>query len=144
MGPIEPIQDASAEPLNRAPLLHVLPLNTLWIGPALAPLHQLCLLSAVAAGHRVRLFHYGKLDNVPGAIERADAREIFPESAIIRHQRTGSPSIFADRFRYEIMRRGLGAWSDTDVLFLKSLVAEASLICGWESNSLVGNSVLYF
>lgn len=136
---IDPMRN-SAKPPDGAPL----PLNALWIGPALAPLHQLCLLSAVAAGHPVRLFHYGELDNVPAAIDRADAREIFPQSAIIRHRRTGSPSIFADRFRYEIMRRGLGAWTDTDVLFLKPLTAEADMICGWESNSLVGNSVLYF
>jgi hypothetical protein len=139
MGQSEPIRDTGGAP-DDAPL----PLNSLWIGPALAPLHQLCLLSAVAAGHRVRLFHYGRLDNVPDSIEQADARDIFPESAIIRHRRTGSPSIFADRFRYEIMRRGLGAWTDTDVLFLKPLMREAGMICGWESTSLVGNSVLYF
>jgi hypothetical protein len=119
-----------------------LPLNALWIGPALAPLHQLCLLSALAAGHHVRLFAYGDLRNVPAGIERADARDVFPESAIIRHHKTKSPSIFADRFRYEIMRRGLGAWSDTDVLFLKPLLDEAPMICGWESSSQIGNSVL--
>lgn len=135
MGQDESIGSAGAEPLQ---------LNALWIGPALAPLHQLCLLSAVQAGHRVRLFSYGELAGVPGEIEQADAREIFPPSAIIRHHKTASPSIFADRFRYEIMRRGLGAWCDTDVLFLKPLLAEGPMICGWESTSLVGNSVLHF
>ena len=121
-----------------------LQMNALWIGDRLAKLQQLCLLSAVHAGHRVRLFTYGKLEDVPGELEQVDARDIYPESAIIRHARTGSPSIFADRFRYEIARRGLGAWADADVLFLKPLLEESDMICGWESRSRVGNSVLYF
>ena len=124
-------------------VMQPLQLNALWIGERLATLQQLCLLSAIQAGHRLRLFAYGRPHGVPDAIELADAREIYPESAIIRHHKTGSPSLFADRFRYEIARRGFGAWMDTDILMLRPLEPESPLICGWESSSLVGNSLLY-
>lgn len=121
-----------------------LQINALWIGDHVPKLQIICLMSAIRAGNPVRLFRYRHFPDLPREIVQEDAREIFPETAIIRHHRTGSPSLFADRFRYEIMRRGLGAWADTDILFLKPLLPESDMICGWESETLVGNSLLYF
>lgn len=105
------------------PSLHaqhkLLDLNALWIGERIGALEILCLLSGAARGHKVRLFGYRRYDEVPEAIEQVDAREILPEAGIIRHGRTGSPSLFSNRFRYELIRRGFGAWTDADMLFLK-------------------------
>lgn len=97
----------------------LLDLNALWIGERIGALEILCLLSGVARGHKVRLFGYRRYDDVPEAIEQVDAREILSEDGIIRHRKTGSPSLFSNRFRYELIRRGFGAWTDADMLFLK-------------------------
>ena len=43
-------------------------------------------------------------------MELRDAAEILPESRIIRHK-TGSVALFANWFRYELQRRGLGTWT---------------------------------
>jgi hypothetical protein len=110
----------------------LLDMNAFWTGHDPGPLQVLCLLSAVARGHRVRLFGYRRFDNVPQAIEQVDAREILPEAAIVRHRRTGSPALFSDRFRYQLVRRGLGAWMDADMLFLKPIPTVDCNLFGWQ------------
>ena len=40
-------------------------IGTLWIGGPLSFLEQMCLLSFVAQGHKVTLFHYGEIAHVP-------------------------------------------------------------------------------
>ena len=44
-----------------------------------------------------------------------DAREVLPESAVFKN-RAGSYASFADLFRYELLQRFGGLWSDTDVI----------------------------
>lgn len=117
-------------------------LNSLWIGEDLHVVHRLCLSSAAYHGHRVRLFTYGPLRNVPEGVELADAEEVLPRSALFLHKKTGSPAPFADRFRIKLIGMGLGAWIDADVLFVKSLEAASLNIFGWESSKLVGNAIL--
>lgn len=97
----------------------LLDMNSLWIGDQLRPLQVLCLLSAVKQGHAVRLFTYRNYPSLPSEIEQADANQIVAESEIWLHSKTGSPGPFADRFRYELIAKGFGAWMDTDQLFLR-------------------------
>ena len=91
-------------------------LNTLWIGPRLPPLHVACLLSAIRAGHKVRLFCYARPDNLPEEIELADAEEVLKKTDIVRHRKSDSPSLSSNRFRYLLFQKRLGAWIDTDDL----------------------------
>lgn len=117
-------------------------LNSLWIGDSLHPIHRLCLSSAVYHGHRVRLFTYGPLRNVPDGVETADAGQVLPKSTLFLHKKTGSPAPFADRFRIKLIGMGLGAWIDADLLFVKPLKTAALDIFGWEDGKLVGNAIL--
>src|SRR5690606_1292398 len=89
-------------------------LVTLWIGPRLSFLERACLRSALAHGHKVALYCSPPPAGVPAGIELRDAAAILPESEIIRH-RGGSPALFANRFRYELLHRGLGVWIDCDL-----------------------------
>jgi hypothetical protein len=117
-------------------------LNSLWIGDALHPIHRLCLTSALYHGHRVRLFTYGKLRDVPAGVEVASAEDVLPRASMFLHAKTGSPAPFADRFRLKLIGMGLGAWIDTDVLFVKPLRGTSPDIFGWEDGKLIGNAVL--
>jgi hypothetical protein len=118
-------------------------LNTLWIGGSLPPLQRLCLASAVATGCPVRLFSYEPLDGVPDGIELADAREVLGLYKLIRHRKSQSVALFSDRFRYEILGLSLGAWIDTDLLFLKSPEAVGDCLVGLEDPTLVGSCFIW-
>ena len=93
-------------------------------------------------GHRVRLFTYGALRNVPEGVELANAEEVLPRSALFLHKKTGSPAPFADRFRIKLIGMRLGAWIDTDLLFVRPLQADTLNVFGWENEKLVGNALL--
>jgi hypothetical protein len=114
---------------------------TLWIGERLGAIERACLRSMLRHGHEVRLHCYGRPAGVPDGVEIADAADILPESAIIRQN--GSPAPFANRFRYELLRRGLGTWLDCDVYLLKPLDMERPYLMGVENDKgTINNGVL--
>lgn len=117
-------------------------LNTLWIGPRLSSIHLACLLSAVRAGHKVRLFCYSPPENLPGEIETANAEDVLPEAEIMRHRNSGSPSLSSNRFRYLLFDRELGPWIDTDVFILKPLTSRNGYMMAWQDDELIGSAVL--
>lgn len=96
------------------------PCVTLWIGPALGPIERACLRSVVRQGHPLALYCYREPGGVPDGVELRDAAAIVPEDRIVRHE-SGSVSLFSNRFRYELQRRGLGTWLDCDAYFLKPM-----------------------
>ena len=51
-------------------------LNSLWVGDRLGYIEQLCLVSALAVGHRFTLYSYTPdvLRGVPNGIDLRDAR----------------------------------------------------------------------
>jgi hypothetical protein len=93
---------------------------TLWIGPALGALERACMRSILHQGHPLSLYCYEEPAGVPEGVDVRDASEILPEHLIVRHH-TGSVSLFSNRFRYELQRRGCGVWVDTDFYFLAPL-----------------------
>ncbi|MEM9470350.1 MAG: hypothetical protein AAGA00_00230 [Pseudomonadota bacterium] len=117
-------------------------LNSLWIGPRLSPIHLACLLSAVRAGHKVRLFCYSPPENLPAEIETANAEEVLPQTEIMRHRNSGSPSLSSNRFRYLLFDRELGPWIDTDVFVLKPLTSRNGYMMAWQDDELIGSAVL--
>jgi hypothetical protein len=114
---------------------------TLWIGPGLGRLERACLRSVLRQGHQVALYCYRPIANVPAGVEVRDAAQILPEDRIIRH-RGGSVALFANWFRYELLRRGLGTWVDLDFYLLKPLPMETPCLFGWQQGGAVNNAVL--
>jgi len=51
---------------------------SLWIGPELSWMEQICLLSFMEKGHRTVLYAYDDVKSVPDGVEIRDAREIMP------------------------------------------------------------------
>ena len=87
---------------------------TLWIGESLGPVERACLRSVLRQGHSMALYCYRTIPGVPHGIEIRDASEILPEDRIIAHRKGRSIALFADWFRYELQKRELGTWLDTD------------------------------
>lgn len=118
-------------------------IGALWIGGSLSFLEQLCLVSFIDAGHHVKLFTYGPVDNVPGGIEIADANAVLPTDSFIRHSRTNSPAPQADRFRYHMLARHDDIiWADTDAYCVAPFTTANGHFYGWESAHHVNNGVL--
>ncbi len=118
-------------------------LNTLWIGSSLPPLQRLCLASAVATGCRTRLFVYEPIAGIPAGVEIADGREVLGLDRMIKHRKSQSVALFSDRFRYEVLGKSLGAWFDTDMLFLKAPETQNECLVGWENDKLVSAGFIY-
>lgn len=117
------------------------PLLTLWIGARLGPVERACLRSALRHRHRVALYCYAPPDGVPAGIELRDAAEILPAGAIVYH-RGGSPSLFSNRFRYELLRRGLGTWIDCDLYFVAPLSELGEVVMGEQGGGTINGAVL--
>jgi hypothetical protein len=117
----------------------------LWIGGPLSFLEQLCLVSFVHAGHHTVLYTYETVPNVPSGIEVRDAGEILPLRGFLKHERTGSPALHSDLFRYHLLaKRDRTIWADTDAYCVKPFATASGHFYGWESKKHVNGGVLGF
>lgn len=118
---------------------------SLWIGPELSWMEQICLLSFVKNGHRTILYTYEPVKGIPEGVEERDAREIMPESKIIYHKLTGSPAFHSDVFRLRLLDQTDYLWVDTDALCVKPFEKpEDGFFFGWgnEKKPLLFSGVL--
>jgi hypothetical protein len=114
---------------------------TLWIGDSLGPVERACARSVMRQGHRLSLYCYGTLRGVPQGVELRDASAIIPQSRILYH-RSGSPGLFADWFRLELLRQGLGTWIDLDMYLIAPIDLSKSYLLAEEEPGLINNAVL--
>ena len=115
----------------------------LWMQGPLSFLEQLCLKSFVDAGHHVKLYHYGELQNVPDGIELASADDVLPDYNVLTHARTGSPALHSDIFRYKMLAQSSHTiWADTDAYCMKKFETPNGHFYGWESEKHINGGVL--
>lgn len=114
---------------------------TLWIGNGFGAVERACLRSVVRQGHRLTLYCYDEPIGIPDGVDLQDAAQILPASAVVRHRR-GSVAPFSDWFRYELLKRGLGTWIDTDMYLLRPLDEEGAHLFGEERPGVINNAVL--
>jgi hypothetical protein len=104
-------------------------------------IERACLLSILRQGHPLALYCYAPPTGVPEGVELRDAAEILPEKCIIRHK-SGSVALFANWFRYELQRRGLGTWLDTDAYLLKPLDGDKPYLMGEYEPGQINNGLI--
>lgn len=127
---------------------------TFWHGP-LDALRRLCLRSQVAAGHKVTIYSFDPIAQLPDGVGNAEAEAILPHSFAER-LRPITDGIWIDRtmlqfsdfFRMRLMAKNTagstGLWLDADVLLLKPIELDpAKPYFAWEGPQQLGNSVLY-
>ena len=114
---------------------------SLWIGKRLGAVERACLRSVARQGHRVSLYCYERPEGVPERVETRDARDIIPEASIFRN-RAGSVGHFSDWFRYELQKRSLGTWVDTDIYLLRPLDGEKPDLFGEQAPGVINNAIL--
>ncbi|MDK9697035.1 MAG: hypothetical protein OEL76_11635 [Siculibacillus sp.] len=116
--------------------------NALWIGERLGPIARACLASFLRRGHRVRVHSYRALDDLPEGAEAVDAASVVPRRSIVRHRRSGSPALFSDLFRYELLRRGAGIWIDADLYCVRPIDFPGPNVFGFEEPGSINGAVL--
>ena len=104
------------------------PIQMLWVEGPLSPLERLSMASFMRCGHPVHLYIYGQVHGVPEGVAVLDGRTILPEERICRYGRAagtgeGSLALFANLFRYALLDRLGGVWSDCDMVCLEPLDA---------------------
>lgn len=114
---------------------------TLWIGDALGKVERACLRSVLRQGHSLGFYCYDVPSGVPSGVTIRDAAQILPRDRII-HYCSGSVALFANWFRYELQRRGLGTWVDTDIYLLAPIDSERPYLFGYESPACINNAIL--
>jgi hypothetical protein len=124
---------------------------TFWHGP-LDALRLTCLRSQVAAGHKVTVYSFEPLGQLPDGVGNAEAEAILPHAFAERLRPSGPDGgwrdwttlQFSDFFRMRLMALGAGLWLDADVLLLKPVeIDETKPYFAWERPRQLGNSVLY-
>ncbi|NOE17478.1 hypothetical protein GS634_04990 [Ruegeria atlantica] len=121
---------------------HSLPtIGMLWMEGSLSFLEQMCMLSFVECGHRVVLFHYGQVDNVPDGIELVSANEIHEPRQFIVNNQFKTPVPQSDIFRLHLMKKTDFLWCDTDVLALAP-IPRADHVFGYFNRDTICNAVM--
>ncbi len=124
---------------------------TFWHGP-LDALRRLCLRSQVAAGHKVTVYSFEPLAQLPEGVGNAEAEAILPRAFAEKLRPTGTDGVwrdwttlqYSDFFRMRLMAQNAGLWLDADVLLLKPVeIDPAKPYFAWERPRQLGNSVLY-
>ncbi len=85
---------------------------------------------------------YDSPKDAPSGVTLADAAAVIATSRVFRHKATGSYAIFADYFRYELLRRGFGLWIDCDVYCVKPIGLGDGHVYGWQAPDSINNAVL--
>lgn len=88
-----------------------------WAYGDLGRLERICARSFLRLGYEINLWTYGQQEPLTNSMNVFDARDILPESAIFKNK-LGSYASFADWFRYSVLQRHGGIYSDTDVIAL--------------------------
>lgn len=119
--------------------------QSLWVGPRLRWIEQLSMKTYLLNGWRYRLYVYDEPEGVPEGVEICDATAVMPRSAIFREgdgsgAHKGSLGAFSDLFRYALLTRIGGLWTDTDVVNLRAFEpAGQRLVCSeWTDAGLIG------
>ena len=116
---------------------------SLWVGPSLGPIEQMCLRSFVTNGHPTALYAYGDVAGVPGGVELRDAARIVRRESLDAKRSAGwSPTLFANYFRLLLQQGDAGLWVDTDVVCLRPITVAGPFVAGWESDRYINNAVL--
>jgi hypothetical protein len=103
--------------MNNLPLI-----QSLWVGPSLSKMEQLCIKSFLAHGHTFHLYTYEDVSNVPDGCIIKNGVEILGRDKIFTYQNgaeKGSVSGFSNFFRYKLLHDKGGYWVDMDMVCFK-------------------------
>lgn len=104
-------------------------INSMWIGDPLSNVEKLSINSFLKNGHDFHLYVYDDIKGVPDGVVINDANTIIDNSKIFKYKKMGKIrgkaignegfAGFSDWFRYVLLHKKGGWWSDLDSICLK-------------------------
>lgn len=116
-----------------------------WFGEALSPIEHLCLKSFLAHGHRVLLYTYDEVGNVPRGCKIRDAATVVGRNELFLYRdatHSGSPAGFSNLFRYTLLEREGGWWVDTDVLCLSPELPDSGYVFAMQDDDFYNPAIM--
>lgn len=98
-------------------------INYFWIGSRISPLEILSFKSCLKNGMTPILWCYETVENIPQGVILCDANSIITKQRIdyyLIDLKLPIPNV-SDFFRYELLYRNGGIYSDTDIIFIRDL-----------------------
>lgn len=118
-----------ARPVRRAAAPRTV--RTFWHGGPIGPYQLLCLRSFVDRGHRVEVFSFEPIPELPDWLVREDAGNIVPSSRVLRYlPEQKQIAIRTDLFRHAVLHRLGGWWIDPDVVLLRTELPAGEVFFG--------------
>jgi hypothetical protein len=102
-------------------------IQSLWIGPKLSKLEQLCIKSFIDNGHEFHLYTYEPVDNIPEGVIIKNGNEILDKSEIFTYK-NGSVSAFSNLFRFTLLYKKGGYWADTDLICVRPFKFDQDIV----------------
>jgi hypothetical protein len=118
-------------------------IQSLWVGSDLSSVELLCARSFLHHGHELHLYCYEPLANVPTGVVLKDANEVLPASSIYR-SRDGRLSSFSNYFRWTLLSKRGGIWTDMDMVCLRPFDFDDDIVYAYEADGVVNTAVLKF
>ncbi len=118
-------------------------IQSLWIGPKLSLVEQLCIKSYLMNGNPFHLYVYDEVEGIPEGTTVLDANDILSKDLIFTSH-NGSVAHFADWFRWTMLEKIGGIWVDMDLIALKKFDFEEEVLFGLESPEVANVSFLKF
>jgi hypothetical protein len=119
--------------------------QSFWAGGPLTPYEEACLCSFVDNGHRFELYSFDADLAVPAGVRLRPACEVLPAREFFVYQtepNRGSPSAFANLFRYALLAARGGWWVDVDVFCLSPAAPDCDHFVARHDEELVNGGVM--
>lgn len=113
-----------------------------WHGP-ISWLERLSITSFRRRGHPVTVYSYAPIADLPEGAAWRDAAEVLPQSELVFYKGKGTPAVFSDRFRLELLKRRAGVYSDLDVYCVRPITVSGPYLMAYENERSINNAVLY-
>lgn len=100
------------------------------------------MASFLRSGHRMTVFSYAPLPDLPEGVSWRNAQDILPADRITRYARNGSAALHANLFRYQLLKKTDFLWVDLDVVAIRPLAFTSKHVFAWQGPEIVNNAVL--
>ncbi|MFM9847516.1 MAG: hypothetical protein ACKVP3_10185 [Hyphomicrobiaceae bacterium] len=140
VSPVATLAHGQCSSTDGVPRLPANELVSFWHGP-IGWMEHMCIRSMLDTDHRLTVYMYEPQPIAPGVIVR-DAGEILPRDSRAWEVLAVDCAQFADVFRYEMLAKGVGIWTDLDFYFLKNLGDQPESIYCWEKPGRINNAIL--
>lgn len=113
-----------------------------WHGP-MSWLEALSIASFSRRGHRVEVYSYDTIPDLPAGAVACDAADILPRERLVFYKGRGTPGVFSDLFRMTGLRQRRGVYADLDVYCVQPIAGPPDYLMAWERPGSVNGAVLH-